>query len=601
VDKASSSTSVSSSGSPSDAGDTVTFTATVTGVGPSGSVEFDDGGSAIAGCATQPLTGGTATCVTSTLAVGDHSITAAYGGDASNLGSTSGALVQEVDRASSSTSVSSSGNPSAAGDPVTLTATVTGASPSGSVEFDDGGSAITGCETQPLTGGTATCVTSALAVGDHSITAAYGGDGSNLGSTSAALVQEVDRAPSTTTVTSSANPSTVGDSVTLTATVTGASPSGAVEFDDGGSAISGCETQPLSGGTATCVTGPLTLGSHTITAVYGGDASNLGGTSVALAQTVSSDTGGSSGSGSSTGSSGSGTTTSAAAPTSTTGGPGSGGTLTTAVGAPGGGTAPVSLSWSPASFAQPVQVQLTPAPVAAGGGFAAGSLVVSVVVTDAGNARVTSFDAPLVLHFPASASGTVPAYSPDGIHWTPIPVLRSPALPAGQPDGYFVNTDGSIDVYTRHATDFAVLEDTESPTAPGALAGTFAQGRLTLRWGAASDNLAVAGYRLYRNGALLRTLPAGRRKATLRSLPLHRRNAFAVRAIDAAGHLGGASAALVVRPLARPAAVPRRIPRWAWQLLAWQHRGARPVAAPKRVPTWYWQWASWRLRPFAIA
>lgn len=77
---------------------------------------------------------------------------------------------------------------------------------------------------------------------------------------------------SSTAVTSSVNPSTFGQSVTFTATLTspGGTPTGTVDFKDGGG-ISGCNSQVLSGGVATCVTSALSVGTHTITADYGGD------------------------------------------------------------------------------------------------------------------------------------------------------------------------------------------------------------------------------------------------------------------------------------------------------------------------------------------
>ena len=45
-----------------------------------------------------------------------------------------------------------------------------------------------------------------------------------------------------------------------------------------------------------------------------------------------------------------------------------------------------------------------------------------------------------------------------------IPRLSSPSLPEGQADGYFVNADGSVDIYTRHATLFGLLRDTQAPS-----------------------------------------------------------------------------------------------------------------------------------------
>jgi Autotransporter beta-domain/Bacterial Ig-like domain (group 3)/Putative Ig domain len=91
--------------------------------------------------------------------------------------------------APTSTSLSSSRNPSAQGQPVTFTATVSGgSSPSGTVTFYDGGASI---GTAALSGVAATFTTSALALGTHAITAKYGGNASNTASTSPVLQQSV--------------------------------------------------------------------------------------------------------------------------------------------------------------------------------------------------------------------------------------------------------------------------------------------------------------------------------------------------------------------------------------------------------------------------
>jgi len=87
------------------------------------------------------------------------------------------------------TAIASSPNPSQFGQQVTLTATVTGNAPTGSVTFFDGATPI---GTGSVSGsGLATLSTSALAIGSHAITASYGGDSNNLASSSAALVQAV--------------------------------------------------------------------------------------------------------------------------------------------------------------------------------------------------------------------------------------------------------------------------------------------------------------------------------------------------------------------------------------------------------------------------
>ena len=106
-------TSLASSANPSVVGASVTFTATVTGSAPTGTVAFADGGNTISGCGTAALPAGTAnsktaTCSTSSLAAGTHSIVASYGGDANNLASASGALAQVVNSAGGSSLVNPS-------------------------------------------------------------------------------------------------------------------------------------------------------------------------------------------------------------------------------------------------------------------------------------------------------------------------------------------------------------------------------------------------------------------------------------------------------------------------------------------------------------
>ncbi|NVO13398.1 MAG: IPT/TIG domain-containing protein [Rhodoplanes sp.] len=88
-------TSVASSRNPSEAGQPVTFTATVTSSGgtPTGTVTFNDGGVALG---TATLAGGTAAFTTTALRAGRHTITAVYAGTASFAASTSSALIQEV-------------------------------------------------------------------------------------------------------------------------------------------------------------------------------------------------------------------------------------------------------------------------------------------------------------------------------------------------------------------------------------------------------------------------------------------------------------------------------------------------------------------------
>ena len=123
--------------------------------------------------------------------------------------------------APTSTTLTSSPNPSTFGQAVTFAATVTGSggTPSGTVTFKEGATTL---GTGTLSGsGVATLTIPMLSVGSHSITAAYGGDSNFFGSTSSALNQIVNTGLTSTTLSSSPNPSTFGEVVTFTATVTG--------------------------------------------------------------------------------------------------------------------------------------------------------------------------------------------------------------------------------------------------------------------------------------------------------------------------------------------------------------------------------------------
>ena len=181
----------------------------------------------------------------------------------------------------SSISLQTSQDPSVFGSPVTFTATVSGTSPTGTVTFFDGSTAL---GMSALSNGVATFTFSNPATGFHPITAVYSGDSHNVESTSAIFEQYVLASPSSVMVTSSLNPSSFGQSVTITATVTGHLPTGAVTFEDSSTAI--CTAVALTGDSATCTTSSLSVGAHAITATYSGDDNNLSSSSLGIVQTV---------------------------------------------------------------------------------------------------------------------------------------------------------------------------------------------------------------------------------------------------------------------------------------------------------------------------
>ena len=280
-------TSLVSSPNPSMAGQSVLFTATVTpqfGGTPTGTVTFTKNGTIVLG--TAPLSGGQANLKTSFAQAGTKSITATYSGDTNYTPSTSPVLYQ-VNQATTTTSLASSVNPSIVGQSVTFTATVTGGdggTPTGTVTFKNG-SVVLG--TAPLSSGQAGLSTAFAGVGTQSITAAYSGDANYTPSTSQVLNQVVNQASSTTSLTSSPNPSTVGQSVTFTATVTpqfGGTPTGTVTFYKNATVSLG--TVPLSGGQAMLSVGFTGPGTKPITAAYSGDTNYTPSTSPVLYQVV---------------------------------------------------------------------------------------------------------------------------------------------------------------------------------------------------------------------------------------------------------------------------------------------------------------------------
>ena len=189
------------------------------------------------------------------------------------------------------------------GSPVTLVATITGGTTGGRVAFTDSDVPIAGCTNVPVAGPplTAQCVTSTLSVGTHALRAVYTPYDPTLALPAnvthtpadspilAQIVNPVAPQPSTTTLASSANPSSQGASVTFTATVSGVAPTGTVDFRAAGVTIAGCAAVALSGAgdvrTSQCSTSALPAGVNAIDAVYSGNAGNLTSTG-ALAQGV---------------------------------------------------------------------------------------------------------------------------------------------------------------------------------------------------------------------------------------------------------------------------------------------------------------------------
>jgi hypothetical protein len=305
---------VASSQSPSDVGQSVTFTVTVKDTGstpaktPTGTVAFLDNGTLI-GYGDLTTSGGvtTARFSTTSLTVGTSSITAVYSGSPTFALATSAAISQvEINPTrTSNTTLGSSASPSVYGTSVTFTATVkdTGSgavqTPTGTVTFFDvTTNALLGVGTLTSTvAGTATATFStpatALQAGNQDVTATYGGNTVFAQGNVASFTQVVKQVGSTTVLKSSLTTTAVyGQSVTLTATIKPTSgsgvPTGTVTFYQNGNPIGNPVSVTTTSGVTTAVlkTTALAVGSDGVYAVYNGDVNVSTSTSTTVVQTV---------------------------------------------------------------------------------------------------------------------------------------------------------------------------------------------------------------------------------------------------------------------------------------------------------------------------
>ena len=262
------------------------FTATVSpqsgGGIPTGKVTFLNGATVLASAG---LSKGVARYSAANLAIGSDAITAVYNGDANYTSSTS-SPVDQVVLATTSTTLTSSPNPSTYGQSVVFTATVSssaGTPLDGDTVTFKIGTTVLGTAT--LSGGMANFSTSTLEAGSKAVTAVYEGDATFAGNTSKPLTHVTHKASSMTTLGSSQNPSTFGQSVTFTATVgpqVSGTPTGAVVFKDGSTVLI---SVPLIGGSASYTTSTLAIKAHHIVGSYTGSADFTPSTG-SLTQTV---------------------------------------------------------------------------------------------------------------------------------------------------------------------------------------------------------------------------------------------------------------------------------------------------------------------------
>jgi hypothetical protein len=215
-------------------------------------------------------------------------------------------------------------------------------------------------------------------------------------------------------------------------------------------------------------------------------------------------------------------------------------------------TGAATISWAAGTFASGT-LRATPyAPASDVDGFSRSSPIVSLTFT-APSATVPTpvfLQKSLVLLFP---NGVVPrspyvAYSEDGNSWSPLARLAEASLPAGQLDGYLLRRDGSIVVYTRHTSLYALLRDVQPPSRPATLVATLKGKMLRLRWPPAADNSRrIARYEIVRGKrTVVARLAGSRTSGGISVARLRTASTFGVRAVDGAGNVGRLSPTVTV-------------------------------------------------------
>jgi hypothetical protein len=190
----------------------------------------------------------------------------------------SATAAQTVNLGNTTATITSSVNPTVNGQSTTFTlkaiatAPATGA-PAGTITLTDVTTSTT-LGTVTLAAGSGTLAVSNLAVGAHTLSAAYSGDANYNTSVSVNFTQTVNQGSTTSTITSSNNPAVMGQTVTFTLKATATAPAvgtptGTITLTDTTtSTVLGTAT--LTSGSGSVAVSNLTLGAHVLSAVYSG-------------------------------------------------------------------------------------------------------------------------------------------------------------------------------------------------------------------------------------------------------------------------------------------------------------------------------------------
>ncbi|WP_162287757.1 Ig-like domain-containing protein, partial [Candidatus Nitrosotalea okcheonensis] len=197
-----------------------------------------------------------------------------YGGDATNAAS-SGQSTLTVNKVSTTTTLTLLPSSVNVGIPTTVSVSVTGSSPTGTVTFASNSTgSFSNAGSCTLNSAKCSVTFTPSSVGSAVITASYGGDATNAASSGQSTLT-VNKVSTTTTLTLLPSSVNVGIPTTVSVSVTGSSPTGTVTFASNSTgSFSNAGSCTLNSAKCSVTFTPSSVGSAVITANYGGDATN---------------------------------------------------------------------------------------------------------------------------------------------------------------------------------------------------------------------------------------------------------------------------------------------------------------------------------------
>jgi hypothetical protein len=206
-------------------------------------------------------------------------------------------------------------------------------------------------------------------------------------------------------------------------------------------------------------------------------------------------------------------------------------------------------AWSGAPAGDWLVVRVDPRPPATvSGGFeTAGDIYDVTAYWALDGSAVHTFTKALDLTIANGAGAIVPATFENGSWRAIAPIPSGQTLPSGWQDGFY-RSGSDVHILTKHLSSFSLLKDVQAPTKPGSFSGSRSDGRLVLKWKAATDNGVVGAYLVYANGNVVRTLAASARSVQMGRFKTSDSRRFQVAARDSAGNLGAKTRTLVIVP-----------------------------------------------------